>query len=136
MFKEFKTFLTKTNALALAVGFIIGAATGKVVSAIVDDLIMPLIGTVLPSGDWREAKFVLKSIVLPTGKTSEASIQYGHFIGTLIDFLLIALSVFVITKLLLRAAPAPVPPATKACPDCLETIPKQAKKCRACGSSV
>jgi len=55
MLRDFKAFLTKSNALALAIGVVIGAATGKVVSGIVDDLLMPVIGLVLPSGDWREA---------------------------------------------------------------------------------
>ncbi|NLH98182.1 MAG: large conductance mechanosensitive channel protein MscL [Chthonomonadales bacterium] len=133
MLKEFKGFLTKSNALALAVGVIIGAATGKVVSAVVDDLLMPIIGLVLPSGDWREAKLVMKTITDEAGKTTEAAIQYGHLIGTVVDFVIIAFVVFLITRALLKPEPEPPAPPTKECPDCLETVPEAAKKCRACG---
>jgi large conductance mechanosensitive channel len=133
MFKDFKAFLTKSNALALAVGVIIGAATGKVVSGVVDDLLMPVIGLVLPSGDWREAKLVLRTVVDTKGKATESAIAYGHLMGTVIDFVLIALVVFLVTKALIK--PAPPGPPTRSCPECLENIPLEAKKCRACGSS-
>jgi len=133
MIAEFKSFLTKSNALALAVGVIIGAATGKVVSAVVDDVLMPLVGIVLPSGDWREAKLVLKTVTDAAGKKTEAAIQYGHLIGTIVDFVIIAFVVFMVTKALLRPAPEPPAPPTKECPDCLERVPEAAKKCRACG---
>ena len=78
MMQDFKAFLTKSNALALAIGVVIGAATGKVVSGIVDDLLMPVIGLVLPSGDWREAKFVLRTVTDAKGKVTESAIAYGH----------------------------------------------------------
>jgi len=133
MYQEFKAFLTKSNALALAVGVIIGAATGKVVSAVVDDLLMPVIGLVLPSGDWREAKVVLRTVVDAKGKTTESAITYGHLLGTFVDFFFIALVVFLITKALLKPPPAA---PTKSCPECLESIPEQARRCKACGSAV
>lgn len=133
MLAEFKSFLTKSNALALAVGVIIGAATGKVVSAVVDDVLMPLVGIVLPSGDWREAKLVLKTVTDAAGKKTEAAIQYGHLIGTIVDFVIIAFVVFMVTRALLKPAPEPPAPPTKECPDCLERVPEAAKKCRACG---
>lgn len=133
MLQEFKAFLTKSNALALAVGVIIGAATGKVVSAVVDDLLMPLIGMALPAGDWREAKIVLKTVTDAQGKVTVNAIQYGHFIGTVIDFVFIAFVVFLITKALLKPAPAP---PSKDCPYCLESVPEAATKCRACGSAL
>ncbi len=134
MIQEFKAFLTKSNALALAVGVIIGAATGKVVSGVVDDLLMPVIGLILPSGDWREAKYVLRTVTDAKGKVTESAIAYGHLIGTVIDFFFIALVVFLITKALIK--PAPPGPPTKSCPECLEAIPADARKCKACGSSV
>ena len=134
MLQEFKTFLTKSNALALAVGVIIGAATGKIVSGVVDDLLMPIIGLILPAGDWREAKFVLKTVTDAKGKITVNAIAYGHLIGTIIDFFLIALVVFLVTKSLIK--PAPPGPPTKNCPECLEAIPVEARKCKACGSSV
>lgn len=134
MLQEFKTFLTKSNALALAVGVIIGAATGKIVSGVVDDLLMPIIGLILPAGDWREAKFVLKTVTDAKGKITVNAIAYGHLIGTIIDFFLIALVVFLVTKSLIK--PAQPGPPTKNCPECLEAIPVEARKCKACGSSV
>jgi large conductance mechanosensitive channel len=133
MLKEFKEFLLKTNALALAVGVIIGAAVGKVVSSLVGDILMPLIGIALPGGAWREQKFVLSTN--PDGSPANA-ITYGAFIGNIVDFVIVAFVVFMITKALLKPAPAPAAPPTKACPACLETIPQAATRCRACTSSV
>ena len=121
---EFRSFLTKSNALALAVGVIIGAAVGSVVTALVADILMPLISTILPSGDWRSAKWVI---------SGSNAILYGHFAGVVLDFVIIAFIVFLITKALLRPEPAP---ATKVCPQCLETVPKAATRCRACTSTL
>ncbi|HEX4803441.1 MAG TPA: MscL family protein, partial [Myxococcaceae bacterium] len=78
---EFKAFLLKQNALALAIGVVIGAAVGKVVSGIVDDLIMPIIGIILPGGEWRNAQ-------LPLLGTN--AIKYGDLIGRLIDFVIVS----------------------------------------------
>ena len=137
MYHEFKAFLTKSNALALAVGVIIGAATGKVVAAVVDDLIMPLIGMVMPAGNWKELQIVLKTTIDPKTHTEVVTaIQYGHFLGTVVDFILIALVVFLVVKALLKPAPeAPAPPS-KECPECKETIAEGATKCKFCCSAV
>lgn len=121
---EFKEFLLKQNALALAVGVVIGAAIGKVVAGVVEDLIMPLVGLVMPGGDWRNAQFAL---------SGNNAIKYGDFVGRVIDFVIIAAVVFLIVKALIKQPP---PPATKPCPECLETIPQAAHRCRACGSPV
>jgi len=94
MLKDFTAFLTKSNALALAVGVIIGGATGKVVSSVADDLLMPGIATVLPPGDWREAQIVLSKSQDANGKTTVNSVRYGHFIGSVVDFTIIAFVVF------------------------------------------
>ncbi len=94
MLHEFKEFLTKSNALALAIGVIIGAATGKVVTAIVDDLIMPLISCLMPAGDWRDAQLILSHSTDAAGKITVSAIKYGHFLGATIDFLCIAFVVF------------------------------------------
>jgi large conductance mechanosensitive channel len=129
--KDFKAFLMQTNALALAIGVIIGGAIGKVVGSLASDILMPLIGLVIPGGAWRELKFVLSS--KPDGTVANA-ITYGQFAGAIVDFAIIAFVVFMITRVVLKPAPAPAPAPTRTCPDCLETIPKQARKCRACGS--
>ncbi|HVS31491.1 MAG TPA: large conductance mechanosensitive channel protein MscL [Thermoanaerobaculia bacterium] len=131
MVTEFRGFLTKTNAMALAIGVIIGGAVGKVVSALVSDILMPPIGLLLPGSGWREAKYVLSTTTDAAGETVENAILYGHFISTLIDFLIIAFVVFLIAKWLLR------PDAeTKACPECLEALPLAARRCRACSAAV
>ena len=132
MLRDFKTFLTKSNALALAVGVIIGGATGKVVSSIVDDLLMPGIATVLPPGDWREAQIVLSQNKDQNGKVTVNSVKYGHFIGSLVDFTIISFVVFMITNNML---PKEKPPATKTCKECLESIPEKALRCKSCGVS-
>jgi large conductance mechanosensitive channel len=122
---EFKEFLLKQNALALAVGVIIGAAMGRVVSGVVEDLIMPIVGLVLPGGDWRSAQVVL---------SGNNAIKYGDLFGRIVDFAIVALVVFAILKLVLEKPPPPE--TTKTCPQCLETIPLLAKRCRACTSPV
>ena len=134
MVQDFKDFLTKSNAIALAVGVIIGAATGKVVSGVVDDLLMPIIGLLLPSGDWREAKLVLRTVTDASGKMTVSAISYGHLIGTILDFIFIAVVVFLILKAFVKPPPPGAP--TKNCGECLETIPADARKCKSCGSSV
>jgi large conductance mechanosensitive channel len=132
MVTEFRAFLTKTNAMALAVGVIIGAAVGNVVSALVADILMPPIGLLMPGSTWREAKVVLSTTTNAAGEPVENAILYGHFIGTLIDFIVIAFVVFLLTKWLLK----PGPVATKDCPECLEAIPLAARRCRACTAAV
>lgn len=126
MVAEFRGFLTKTNALALAVGVIIGAAVGKVVSALSDDILMPVIGLFLPGGDWREAKLPL---------SGENAILYGHFLGTLVDFVVISFVLFLILRTLVKPVAAPAAEETKKCPECLEMIPAAARRCRACTAS-
>jgi large conductance mechanosensitive channel len=134
--KEFREFLLKTNALALAVGVIIGAAVGKVVSSLVADIIMPVITMAIPGGTWRDTKIVLSTTTDAAGKAVEHAITIGQFIGNVVDFVIIAIAVFSITKFLLKPAPEPPGPPTKTCPECLETIPAAAKRCRACTSTV
>lgn len=131
MMKEFKDFLLQTNALALAVGVIIGAAVGKVVSSLVSDILMPIIGVAIPGGEWRTLKLVLTS--KPDGTPLNA-ITYGAFIGAVVDFGIIALCVFLLTKAFLKPAPAAAAPATRACPECLETVPAAARRCHSCAS--
>lgn len=133
MLQEFREFLLKTNALALAVGVIIGAAVGKFVGSLVSDLLMPVIGVVIPGGAWRELKFVLSTN--PDGTPANA-ITYGAFVGAMVDFVIIALVVFMLTRMLLKPAPAAPGPPMKACAACLEKVPQAATKCRACGSAV
>lgn len=133
MMNEFREFLLKTNALALAIGVIIGGAVGKLVGSLVNDIIMPLIGVIIPGGAWRELKMVLSTN--PDGTPANA-ITYGSFLGFVVDFVIIAFVVFMVTKSLMKPPPPAPAPETKTCPACLETIPKGATKCRACASPV
>jgi large conductance mechanosensitive channel len=123
MYQEFKAFLQKYNVMALAIAFILGAAIGKVVSALVADLIMPIIGMAIPSGDWRQ-------IAVQAGS---AKFLIGDFAGAVLDFILIALVVFMIGKAFLKPAPTP---ETKVCPACLEVIAKGATRCKHCTATV
>ena len=136
MIAEFRAFLTKTNALALAVGVIIGAAVGSIVSSVSADFLMPIISLVLPGGSWRDAKIVLSRSTDATGKVVENAITYGHFIGTLIDFLVISLVLFLIVRTLVKPPKVEAAEPMRQCPQCLEMIPSAAKKCRACTSAV
>jgi large conductance mechanosensitive channel len=130
----FKAFLLKTNALALAVGVIIGVALGDVVKSLVNDIVMPPIGLVLGNVDFSQIKWVLRES--PADTTKEVAIRFGSFINVVISFVVVALVVYVVTSLLLRASPeAPAPP-TKTCPFCKETVPAEATKCRACTSTI
>jgi large conductance mechanosensitive channel len=133
MLKEFRDFLLKTNALALAVGVIIGGAVGKVVSSIVSDLLMPVIGLIIPGGEWRTIKIALSH--KPDGTVGNA-LMLGSFLGNVVDFVIIGFVIFMVTKALLKPAPAPPAPPTKTCPQCLESIALEAKKCKFCASAV
>jgi large conductance mechanosensitive channel len=134
MIKEFKGFLVKQNALALAIGVIIGAAVGKIVTSIAEDVINPIIGLMLPGGSWRDAKIVLAHGVDAAGKPTETAITYGHLIGAAVDFLVIALVVFLIVKAFLPKPGEAAP--TKECPQCKELIPAAATRCKACAQPV
>lgn len=136
MIAEFRGFLTKTNALALAVGVIIGAAVGKVVSSLTADILMPIIGLGLPGGDWRSAKVVLKTTTDAEGKVVESAVLYGQFIGTIIDFLVISFILFLIVRALIKPAPVAAAEEMRKCPECMEMIPAAARRCRACTAAV
>lgn len=134
MLKDFVSFLTKANALALAIGVIIGGATGKLVSAVVDDMLMPVVGLIMPAGDWREAQIVLSQSTDAAGKVTVNALKYGHLLGAVLDFVIISFVVYILTKALLPKEPPA--PATKVCPECLETVPAAAHKCRACTAAI
>lgn len=132
MLKEFRKFLLETNALALAVGVIIGGAVGKMVGSLATDVLMPVIGLIVPGGTWREAKYVLRTN--PDG--SQNAVLAGQFLASIVDFVIIAGVVFLITKSLLKPAPEAPKAATRECPECRELVPAAARRCRACTSVI
>jgi len=134
MLKKILSMLEGLNAMSLALGVIIGGAVGKVVGSLTSDVLMPLVSLVIPGGTWREAQIVLQRN--PAGEVVNA-IKAGTFLGTIIDFLIIAFVVRWLTKMLVKPAapPAPAPP-TKQCNECRENILAEARKCRYCGSAV
>lgn len=130
--QEFKTFVAKGNAVDLAVGVIIGAAFGKIVTSLVSDIIMPPIGVLLGGVDFRWLAFTIK----PAAAGSDAvTIKYGAFINTVIDFLIIAGAVFLIVRVFnkLHRKESPPPAPSRECPECLMSIPPAAKRCGHCG---
>ncbi len=133
MFAEFRKFLLQTNAMALAIGVIIGAAIGKVVGSLVSDVLMPIISLGIPGGAWREAKFVLAT---NSDGTVKNSIAAGQFLGSVIDFVIVAAAVFLITKALLKPEPPKPADLTKVCPDCQQSVPLKARRCMFCTSAV
>ncbi len=135
MLKRILSMLEGLNAMSLALGVIIGGAIGKVVGSLTSDVLMPVISMVIPGGSWRTAEIVLKKS--ETGEVLNA-IKLGTFLGTIIDFLIIAYVVQLLSKALIKPAPAPATagPVMKACPECKESVMAEARKCRYCGSAV
>jgi large conductance mechanosensitive channel len=123
----------KNSVLALAIGFIMGAATGKVVSSLVADVIMPVISLLLPGGEWRAAQAELTRHVGADGKEVINAIHYGSFFGNVVDFVVIALVVYLITRALIKEAPAA---PSKKCPRCTESIAVEATKCKFCTADI
>lgn len=141
MLKEFKEFALRGNVLDLAVGVIIGAAFGKVVSSLVDDLIMPPLGRIIGHVDFSSLFINLSSTHYDTLAEAKAhsapTLNYGVFINTIINFLLVAFAIFLLVRAVNRWVPKPSPPpATKDCPQCAMAIPAAAKKCGHCTSAV
>ena len=131
MLAEFRAFLTKTNALALAIGVIIGTALGAVVTSLVEDVIMPPIGLALGGVDFSSLKLVLKAA--SGDPATEVAIRWGSFLNALITFVVIALVVWWVGRTLIKD---PAPAATQTCPYCKEEVAAGATKCRYCTSSL
>jgi len=136
MTKGFKEFLLKNNVLALAVAVIVGGAVGKVVSSLAADIIMPLIGPAIPGGNWRTATIEFGKRIGADGKEVVNTINIGTFFGSVVDFLIIAIVVYLITKALFKQAPAPPPPPSKTCPRCKEAVAVDATRCKFCTSDL
>ncbi|HPS41711.1 MAG TPA: large conductance mechanosensitive channel protein MscL [Anaerolineaceae bacterium] len=142
MWKEFKEFITRGNMMDLAIGVIIGGAFGKIISSLVSDILMPVIGLILGKVDFTNLFVSLNGQKYATLADAQAAgaptFNYGLFINNIIDFLIIALVIFMIIKALNKLSkkkPEPAPD-TRECPHCLTTIAKKATRCPNCTSEV
>jgi large conductance mechanosensitive channel len=146
MLKEFREFALRGNVVDLAIGIIIGAAFGQIVNSLVNDIIMPPIGLILGRVDFSSLFINLSSQSYPSLVAAKAAgaptINYGNFINTLINFVIIAFAIFLVVKQInalrrrfTEEEPATAP-TTKPCPYCYSTIPIKATRCPHCTSSV
>ncbi len=149
MLKEFKEFAMRGNVVDMAVGIIIGAAFGTIVTSLVADVIMPPIGLLLGNIDFANLFIVLKQGAKAAGpyaslaaakEAGAVTINYGTFINTIISFLLVAFAVFLLVKNINRLKKqeqaAPAVPTTKECPFCISTVPVKATRCPHCTSEL
>ncbi len=142
MIKEFKEFAMRGNVLDMAVGIIIGAAFGQIVTSFVQDVLMPPIGRLLGHVDFSNLFVNLSGTRYPTIAAAKAAgaatLNYGLFLNTIINFLIVAFAVFLLVRQVNRLAPkpAPAPAATRDCPYCLTAIPLKATRCAHCTSEL
>jgi large conductance mechanosensitive channel len=141
MFKEFKEFAMRGNVLDMAVGIIIGAAFGKIVTSFVNDILMPPIGLLLGRVDFSNLFVNLSgqsySSLADAKKAGAATINYGLFANNILDFIIVAFAIFLLIRQVNRFAKKPeVAPVTKNCPFCCSKIPVPAVRCPQCTSTL
>jgi large conductance mechanosensitive channel len=142
MFKEFKEFIMRGNVMDMAVGIIIGAAFGKIISSFVSDILMPPIGLLMGKVDFSSLFVNLSDKTFETleaaKKAGAPTLNYGLFINTIIDFLIVAFAIFMVIKQINRfkRQPEPAPVNTKECPFCFSVIPIKASRCPRCTSEL
>lgn len=144
MIQEFKKFIMRGNVLDLAIGIIIGGAFGKIVSSLVTDIIMPPIGLLLGKVNFSNLFINISGKSYPNLAAAQAAgaatINYGLFIQSIVDFLIVGFAIFLIVKQVNKLQPAPIkepaPPKTKACPYCYSEIPIEATRCAYCTSQL
>jgi large conductance mechanosensitive channel len=142
MWKEFKEFAMKGNVMDMAVGIIIGAAFGKIITSFVNDVLMPPIGLLLGKVDFNKLFISLSSQSYTTleeaKKAGVVTINYGIFLNTIIDFVIVALVIFIMIRQLnkLKKEPEPAVPIKKDCPFCFSSIPIKATRCPNCTSEL
>ena len=141
MWKEFKEFAIRGNVMDLAVAVIIGGAFGKVVTSLVNDVVMPPISLMVGHVDFKDKFINLSGRSFDSVAAAKAAgaqvLAYGTFLNTIIEFVVIALTVFLMIRPLNRLKPAPVAaPATKECPFCCTMVPERATRCGSCTSEL
>lgn len=141
MLKEFKEFAMRGNVLDMAVGIIIGAAFGKIITSFVADILMPPLGLLLGKVDFSSL-FISLSGQYPSLAAAKAAgaptLNYGMFLNTVLDFTIVAFAVFMLIRQVNRflPKPAPAPASTRECPHCLSAMPLKATRCAHCTSDV
>lgn len=142
MLEEFKKFAMRSNVIDLAIGVIIGTAIGKIITSLVNDILMPPIGRIMGNVDFSSLQISLTGKTYPSLAAAKAAgaptINYGLFLNTIIDFLIVAFVLFMVIRFLnrLNKPEAPKAPDIKTCPECLAEIPIAAKRCRFCTSAL
>jgi|SRR5262249_10810152 len=139
MWSDFRQFAIKGNVIDLAVGFILGGAFGKIVTSLVNDIVMPPIGLVLGKVDFTSLFVNMSGKVYPSYAAAKAAgapmIAYGAFINTVVDFIIVAFAMFLVAQQVTRLNP-PASPSDQDCPFCLTKIPLGAKRCAHCTSEL
>jgi large conductance mechanosensitive channel len=141
MWKEFRDFAVRGNVIDLAVGIIIGAAFGKIVTSLVNDILMPPLGVILGKVDFSNLYINLSgkayASLAEAKAAGAATINYGLFINNIIDFVIVAFAVFLLIRQVNKLTAKPAPPAaTKECPYCASAIPIKATRCPHCTSEL
>jgi large conductance mechanosensitive channel len=144
MVKEFKTFALRGNVLDMAIGIILGAAFGKIITSFVSDILMPPVGLLLGKTDFASLFLNLSGKPFATLQAAKAAgaatVNYGIFLNTILDFLIVAFAIFLfvrqVNRWMAKPAPAPAAPATKDCPFCFSVIPSKAVRCAHCTSEL
>lgn len=142
MLKEFREFVMRGNVVDMAVGIIIGAAFGKIVTSFVSDVLMPPIGLLMGKMDFSNLFIDLSGTGFATlaeaKKAGAATINYGLFFNTILDFVIVAVAIFLLIRQInrMKRQPAPAAPDTKECPFCLSMVPLKAVRCPHCTSEL
>jgi len=142
MLKEFKEFAMRGNVVDMAVGIIIGAAFGKIISSLVNDVVMPPIGLLLGNVDFSGLFVNLSgqdfATLAQARDAGAATINYGIFLNTVLDFVIVAFAIFMMIRMMnrLKRQEAPAKPTTRPCPYCVSTIPLAATRCAHCTSEL
>jgi large conductance mechanosensitive channel len=142
MLEEFKKFAMRGNVVDMAVGIVIGAAFGKIVTSFVNDVLMPPLGKLMGGVDFSNLFINLGSdsysSLAAAQEAGAATLNYGVFINTVLDFLIVAFAIFMVVKAMnkLKTAEPPKAPDTRPCPQCLSEIPIAARRCKFCTSQL
>jgi large conductance mechanosensitive channel len=136
VWKDFRDFAFKGNVVDLAVGVIIGGAFGKIITAMVGDVIMPLVSLILPNGEWRKAAFTLRALP-PAGPEGDVRLMLGDLAAVFVDFLIVGFVLFLLVRAINKLEKMhPQEPTNRDCPECLEKIAYRAKRCKYCTSPL